>query len=324
MKKQYLISLFLAVVCIACGNRNSDGRSEAEAEAAEALEEGKNDMERVKELVAEWNEALNQRDYNRSQKLYASTVFFYTRDCSSQECAKLRTDLAIKDPVFSQRIISDIEIVPVGVNRLEVYFTKETSSRKGPGTYRSYLVFENDGNDWKIVKESDETTDANVARKKEKNRANVKVPADAIRGDFDGDGTIDRVWIDARYDEEYGVSLTDLTLKSDNPALNGLKWRQGLMGVHLVNLGDLDNSNKDFLGAIPYGHSTWCHFETYVFKNGLWRTPIPSFSVWMNGDNDKRVYKSDKPGYVMIIGNNLDGGSEDPYTDDYREVKLSY
>ena len=145
------------------------------------------------------------------------------------------------------------------------------------------------------------------------------VPQDAVRGDFDGDGKIDNVWVDAEFLDDYAI--TPLRLKSDNPVLNGLTWQKGLMGVTLVNLGDLNGSNRDFLGAIPYGMSTWCNFETYAFKDGTWREVIDRFLIWEGDENHQRVYRGDNPGTVYILYNNLDGEDFDTHQ---KQVTLKF
>lgn len=55
------------------------------------------------------------------------------------------------------------------------------------------------GKDWKLVHESDKLTDRNIKRGK---IADNNIPADKIRGDFDGDGRIGKEWIDGKYDTD--------------------------------------------------------------------------------------------------------------------------
>lgn len=47
--------------------------------------------------------------------------------------------------------------------------------------------------------ESDKLTDRNIKRGK---IADNNIPADKIRGDFEGDGRIGKEWIDGKYDTD--------------------------------------------------------------------------------------------------------------------------
>lgn len=143
--------------------------------------------------------------------------------------------------------------------------------------------------------------------------APAEIPENALAGDFDGDGKEDHIWIEGEYDAQ-GYASTELVLRSDNPALEGLSWRDGMRGVDIQNLGDLNDSGRDFLGAVPYGDSDWCLFETYAFKDGKWKSVVPDFSIWLGTENHDRVKKSSNPGYVTVIENDpvdVDGGSPD-------------
>ena len=300
MKKiiKNLVQLSLSVIFIFSMSCSNSSKNQETTDKNEVTGGEDNQIEKV---VMDWNKSLNLRNEEMSRSLYAPTVFFYTKNLSGEECARHRQDLVVKDPSYIQEIISDIDIHDNGDGTKTASFTKQSNSKKGTNTYRAYLVVENIGGKWKIVKESDETTDKNVAKRK---GGSTKVPANAVRGDFDGDGLIDNVWIEGRYDDE-GYSISNLKLRSDNPDLEGLVWNKGLMGVMLVNLGDLNGSNQDFLGAVPHGMSSWCSFETYAFKNDRWKEVLEPFSVWMGDENMQRVFRADSPGYVYINYNDM-------------------
>lgn len=272
-------------------------------------------------LVNEWNRSLNNRDEVASESLYAPEVFFYTENRSAAECSRARVELAMKDPSWKQTIVSEIYVEHSADGKIIASFTKQSDGKKGVNTYPSYLIFQRFGDDWKIVHESDKLTDYNIEHRKTKNRA-VQVPENAIRGDFDADGQIEHVWIEGKYDDE-GYAISDMKLKSDNPKLDGINFGRVGRGVVLINVGDLNNSGRDFLGAIPYSESTWCEYFLYGFKNGKWIQPIKSFTVWLGNDDTNRVWKSDRKGYINISCNEGET-PDDAFESSYRQVKFNF
>lgn len=314
LKKTYIfVAAFMLSATVSCNNQKS---ADEDSDSAEVVEENvKSDADEIRQVVERWNTSLNNRDEDESRKVYADEVFFYTRDVSGAEATKLRIDLASKDPSWHQSIVTKIKVSDMGDGQFEASFTKESNSDKGTHSYPAYLYLEKIGGKWKITRESDKVTDKNVAKRK------AGVPKDAIRGDFDGDGSIDYLWIEGRYDSD-GYATGPLKLRSDNPKLEGLKWNSS-RGVLLFNLGDLNNSNRDFLGCIPCNDSSWTVYEVYGSKNNKWVKPISPFGVWLGDEDYDRVWKSGRKGYVVIKTNNMadpDGGF-DPNT---AEVKFNW
>lgn len=292
-------------------SRNDDDEDSETTEASEDSYKSE-----IIDVVEKWNKSLNLRDEQMSNEVYAQEVQFYGQKLNGSICAEKRVDMAMSDPTWQQEIISEIHLEKQDDGTVIANFTKQSTSNKGTHTYPSYLILKKFHGTWKIINESDKLTDKNL--KKRKNR---KVPDDAVRGDFDGDGKIDNVWVDAKYDSD-GYAKGKIRLKSDNPALEGMSWN-ATRDVILINVGDLNNSNRDFLGVIPCYDSTWTAFETYGYKNGKWATAVPTFSVWTGNEDFNRVWKSSRKGYVVISTNDMsdpDGGFENTT----REVKLNF
>ena len=173
------------------------------------------------------------------------------------------------------------------------------------------------------------TMEAKTTKKKSKAKKNSNVvKSPVVMGDFDGDGKLDKIWTEGRYDAE-GFAIGDIKLCSDNPKLGGMTW-DGLMGVDLINLGKLGDVSVDLLGVVPYAMSTWCDFNTYVFSDGKWKTAVEPFTVWF-GDEDTPLgvveAKSGRKGFVGVYFNDMDADDEDMdkiYERQYKEVKLNY
>ena len=144
------------------------------------------------------------------------------------------------------------------------------------------------------------------------------IDKEIIMGDFDGDGEYENIWIEGKLDSD-GMAVTPFVLKSDNPKFDGLSW-DAPYGVMLYNLGKLDNSDKDFIGAIPEAMSNWESYHVYRF-NGKWKEMIEPFSVYMESDLNGRVEQSRIPGYVRIYENDM--SSDDPTSVTSREVRLN-
>ena len=315
----YRLAFFAALplLCISCGNNRSNGDSDSTVSLETTMiDEDADDQARIKEVVEQWNSSLNYRDLKKSNAVYSDRVHFYTQEVTGEEASRLRIETASKDPSWQQSIVTDIEITDLGDGLMEAAFTKQSNSQKGVHTYPAYLYLRKINGDWLIVKESDKVTDTNVANRKK------KVPADAIRGDFDGDGTIDHVWIEGKFDED-GYAIGELRLASDRENLNGLRWRAS-RGVLLINLGDLNGSNRDFLGTIPLYDSTWTIYELYAFRDGRWKSMIEPFSVWMGDEDTNRVWKSDRKGYVEIKCHEMSGDPDTMFDPNYRTVKLNW
>ncbi len=304
-------------ICLACDNKKSEERSDSFGkEAATVMDRKASEEARIAKVVKKWNASLNNRDLKASNEVYADKVMFYTQEMSGEEATRLRIEAASQDPSWQQSIVTEIEISEVGDGLMEASFTKQSHSTKGVRTYPAYLYLRKLNGKWCIVKESDKITDTNVAKR------TTSIPADAIRGDFDGDGSIDHVWIEGNFDGE-GYAKGRLMLRSDRKNLEGLSW-SAPRGVQLVNVSDLNNSNRDFLGAIPLADSDWTTYELYVWKGGKWVKALKPFSIWIGDDDTDRVWKADRKGYVNIKMQNMSGNPDTMFEPVFKTVKLNW
>lgn len=305
-KYQRGILLLIGAAMIGTAMIGCDRSKTSDKEDSKTFTKGINEDDirdnRLKKLVNKWNQSLNLRDPEMSASLFAPMVFFYTKELPSEEVLKLRMKRVNSDPTWNQEIISSITCEEMDNGDVKTTFTKQSNSDKGSKTYRAYLVWRQIDGEWLIVKESDNTTDQNV----EKHKKIDAIPKNAISGDFDGDGIVDHLWIDGKFDSD-GRSVGKIRLKSDNPKLEGLTWEAGY-GAFIENLGLLDDSGADFLGVVPEYDSNWEKFYTYRFRNGKWKEAVRPFTIWEGDENYRRVIppRSGRKGYVGIIYNNMD------------------
>lgn len=291
----------------------------ADSNVAIAMDESviaaNDDATRIRKVVNLWNKTLNDRDAAGAQSIFADNVLLYTQNVSKEKAISMRIAAANQDPTWTQEIITPVALSDLGDGRMQASFTKQSNSSKGSKQYDAFLILEKIDGEWKIVKESDPITEQNVAKRKN------KVPNDAVRGDFDGDGKIDYIWIEAKRDS-YGYLVGKAKLCSDNPKLTGLTWEGG-RGVMLLNLGDLNGTRRDFIGAIPYSMSAWCTFETYGFKDGKLKSVIPAFTIWTVNEDYLRVKRGERKGSV-IIGTNDMADTENGFDITWQSVPLNW
>lgn len=296
-----------------CANSGTK-TDEKDSGISELQDESKDENSDVLEVVNSWTDAINARDYRMMLNLLGPHVKFYTQIYTPQQCVEEERKALTKIPDFKQYIASGIEILQTGDNSVKASYTIHTSHGGKNKAHEAYLRLDKIDGRWLITAVSDKTTDLNVARR------SANIPKDALAGDFNGDGNIEYLWIKADYDDE-GYAVTPLRLVSDAGFIPELEWSKGGMGVMLDNLGSLDGSGRDFLGAIPYSLSNWCVYEVYYLKDGQWREAVDPFTIF-TGDDDvtKRVNRvKGKPGYVNIIYNMMDGEDFGNHT---RTVKL--
>ena len=120
-------------------------------------------------LVNWWNNSHNTKKADDCNKIYASQVKYYQQTYTPAQIAKTKRELFVKTPDFKQEL-SDWQITEIDQNTMKVHFNKKvwTSANGAPKNYPSYLVVKKQSTGWWIVEESDDVTDANLAKKKKK------------------------------------------------------------------------------------------------------------------------------------------------------------
>lgn len=119
-----------------------------------------------KELVQKWNQGHLTKDMNTFSNMFANSVSLYGTQKSLNECIESKVSLFKRYPDFRQQIYGPIDIVNLNNKEYKCYFTKRVIVNQKATDYPSYLIFGNYNAKWKIIAESDLTTDKNLSKKK--------------------------------------------------------------------------------------------------------------------------------------------------------------
>lgn len=144
----------------------TDSRSKTDNTTSSTIPQGDNPKERIMVAINAWNVMHNTYNSNMANEVYAPKVLYYWSDYSPERIKTSKASLFDKYPEF-QQTLSNIEWHYLDKNRLRVDFTKsvKTSPSSVAKDYDSYVVLEKFSGRWKVVEESDLTTDKNMAKK---------------------------------------------------------------------------------------------------------------------------------------------------------------
>ena len=121
------------------------------------------------EVARKWNKLHQQLDADGLASLYADEVYYYHEYYSPERISKSKQNLFRKYPEFWQEV-SNMKCSMLEDGRAKVAFSKEvkTTLTGKATTYPSYLIMSKINGNWKITVESDEVTDANLAKRNRK------------------------------------------------------------------------------------------------------------------------------------------------------------
>ena len=141
------------------------------------------------------------------------------------------------------------------------------------------------------------------------------VPKGAVRGDFDGDGVAEYVWLvpprlladthtASAEDVDFGcVGPCTSVLRCSNPAFKPYRLSQSI-GGELTRFAHLGSGRRDYLGILPdWFTSCWRAYYVLTYRQGRWQLGVPTFDTYCNQweppvvpiERDRRV-----PGHVLI------------------------
>lgn len=102
--------------------------------------------------------------------LYGESVLFYGETFTPEQCVEHFVKLINKYNSYSQKIVSEIRYTSIDSNTVQCDFVKGVEFNGKYKEYESYLIFhrKNEYSSWKIITESDKTTDYNLNKRKNK------------------------------------------------------------------------------------------------------------------------------------------------------------
>ena len=273
-------------------------------------------QEDIKKMSEKWNDAHNSNDVEALNTLFDDSVMFYGVNKKKSDCIDSKIKLLKKHPDFQQLIYGDISIEKQN-NLIKSIFTKRVIIDQKATDYPSYLLFKKMNNGiWKIVAESDLTTDENLQKKLFRKVKNI--PKDAIKGDFNGDGVEEYMWmhppkINADGDSCVNDKCINHIVFSDS-SIPDIEISDSIGGA-LYNLKDLNHNGSDEVGFLSYWfQSCWQPFYLKTLKNNQWIKAVDSLNTHCNQwDEGVKPIEIDKNvlGNVIIRYSDFDQKLED-------------
>jgi hypothetical protein len=254
------------------------------------------------ELASIWNEANNNRDINVLKSLYDTVVHFYQYKYTADECIERKIEYFEKYPDYKQKIEGNIFIDTLKDGFVRVNFTKAVIRGDEEERVAAYLVFRKDAETWKIFVESDLNTDRLLS-------SGGQIPANAVEGDFNGDGIMDFMWLEI-------VGKTEECKIRFSGNIPPVIVKTCLEGSP-VNEGDLNGDGADEVGLLPiWETSCWKGYFVYTFKENQWIEaiePVPTHCIQWEKNVLPVVKDTARKGYVTVNYSEL--------TDDGIEIK---
>lgn len=253
-----------------------------------------------KSMIEQWNKAHNSKDVGLLSPFYDNTIMFYGTARSRNQCLEAKLSVFQKNPDYFQQMIGEPEIEKISDSETKYSFLKRVTINQKTNDYPSYLILSLKGTEWKITTEGDLVTDKNLAKAKE-----IKIPKEAIKGDFNGDGVLDYAWLVPPKQSECGdcSGTCDGYIRFSDPDIPSIKIKS-CIGGSPNNLGDLNKNGSDEIGILPqWCTSCWRSYEAYTFKNEKWINAVEPFPThcnqWEQGINPIEIDRT-RPGYVII------------------------
>jgi hypothetical protein len=283
-----ICSIYLFVSCNGCGDRNIDGKKNERTKFVPDT------------LLFIWSEANNNRDTFVLRGLYDTVVHFYQKKYSVDECIRSKIKYFDKHPDFKQRIEGQIFVDTLNNGLVRLNFTKSTTVNNKEEKVSAYLIFRKYNGIWKIRAESDLKTDRLLS-------SEAQIPSNSIKGDFNGDGITDDMWLES-------VDKTEtckIRFSGDIPSI----IINTCLGGIPVNEGDINGDGADEVGILPvWETSCWKGYFVYTFRDNQWMEalePIPTHCIQWEKDILPVVRDSTRKGYVFVYYSELtDNGIE--------------
>jgi hypothetical protein len=281
-------SIYFFVSCNGCGNRKAGPEQNTKTELT------------PDKLVHVWNDANNDRDTGILRSLYDTVVHFYQYRYTAEECIKSKIKYFDKYPDFKQKIEGNLFVDTLKSELVRINFTKSTVISGSEEKVPAYLIFSKYKGIWKIRAESDLNVDRLLS-------SGAQIPGNSIKGDFNGDGITDDMWLETLDKTEqckirFSGAIPPIIINT-------------CLGGNPVNEGDLNDDGADEVGILPvWETSCWKGYFVYTFKNSQWveaLEPVSTHCIQWERNILPVVKDSARKGYVRVSYSELtDNGIE--------------
>ena len=254
-----------------------------------------------------WDRTNILRKIDTLKMLYADTVLFYGARMSRDRCIAAKEKFFKQHPDFRQEICKYMGDEKSPHNERKCFFIKKTTLDHKEKEYSSYLNFRQTDAGWQIVTEGDVTTDQNI--KVLARTGPDDILANAIEGDYDGDGKKDYAWVLAPQTDTSGLGGCDdgrceCFIKFSDPKIPFIKIEQEAIGGALTNHGDINGDGADELGFLPdWFSSCWRDYYVYTLRDRKWRNAVEPFTTYCSYWDSTVSYIRPDPGrkgYAII------------------------
>lgn len=116
-------------------------------------------LETIKTLVANWNLAHNNKDFNKLAALYAEEVNLYGSVFSNADAISYKKDYFKQSRQTYQQVLGNPDVIIHSPFVAKASFVKKVVTGKTTKNHNAYLMLEKVDDQWKIVAESDEAAD---------------------------------------------------------------------------------------------------------------------------------------------------------------------
>jgi len=239
------------------------------------------DSTNLKKLVQEWNSAHETKDIGKYSILLDDSVLFYGMLQDKNTCIESKLSLFKKNPDFYQQIFGDIQVTKIDSSNFKCSFIKRVTVNQATKDYPSYLTFRKVKNQWKIFVESDLVTDKNLSQ----NKSLRTITKNTIKGDFNGDGKLDYMWLEAPKINETDMECIGECIsyiKFSDPNIPSIKV-ESCIGGEPINHGDLNQNGTDEIGLLPsWFTSCWRSYFVWTLLDDKWVNAVEPFSTHCN------------------------------------------
>ena len=274
MRRYVLMSIFF-LAFVGC-NENTDKKEDNQKEIT------------PEEIVRLWNDAHNAKSEAAFDSLFTDVVDYYHEVLPKDKVISMKMSYFTENSEFTQHIVSPIRTIEIGTDEVKCSFTKRVTLNNRSIDYPSYLLLRLANKKWLIFSESDDLTDKNIAAA---DRKDNNYPKDAIRGDYDGDGTFEFMWLEApELGEMHGECLDGectAYIRFNDKHIPSIPIHSAI-GGELFNHGDLNGDGGDEIGVLrDWWQSVWRDYPVYGLRNFKWKSLI-DITVNLNDWEDEK------------------------------------